>query len=123
MDDIITYIEDQPRQQMQIMMLLHSYISSLPNIQAKIRYKIPFYFQNSWICYLNPVKGGDVELAFLRGRELVDEGGLLSANGRKMVKGVTYQNVEDVSFESLEPVLLEALILDENVPYSVKKKK
>lgn len=108
---------------MQIMMLLHSYISALPNIQAKIRYKIPFYFQKSWICYLNPVKGGGVELAFLRGRELVDEGGLLSANGRKMVKGVTYQNVEDVSFESLEPVLLEALILDENVPYSVKKKK
>lgn len=33
-------------------------------ITRKIRYRIPFYDFNKWICYLNPVKDKQVELCF-----------------------------------------------------------
>jgi hypothetical protein len=96
---------------------------SLPDVTCKIRFKIPFYYRKSWICYLNPVKGNGVEFVFLRGNELSNEQGLLEAKGRKQVSGVTFYEIKEIPQEVLQEVVMEALILDDEVKYKSKRSK
>ena len=103
--------------------MLHEWILEYPRITSKIRYGIPFYYGKSWICYLNPIKAQGVELAFVRGNELSNAQGILDTKSRKQVAGLELFNLEEVPFETLNEVLSEALILDENVPYASKRKK
>lgn len=109
--------------QRDILLHLHELITSFPEVTGKIRYKIPFYDRRSWICYLNPIKGDRVELAFTRGNELSNEQGLLEARGRKQILGVVFDAVEEIPDETVLEVLREALLLDEEVPYRWKRKR
>lgn len=123
MEAILSYIYEKEGPQQQVLQYLHEQISAYPEITGKIRYKIPFYYRKSWICYLNPTKDGGVELAFPRGNELSNEQGLLTANGRKQVRGVTFYSTKDIPEETIHEILAEALLLDEEVPYASKRKK
>ncbi len=123
MDKILTFIYQHDNPQRAILEYLHERISSLPEVTAKIRYKIPFYYRKSWFCYLNPTKDGGVELAFTRGNELSNEQGLLASKGRKQVYGVTFYSLKDIPEDTLFEVLTEALVLDETVKYASKRKK
>ncbi len=118
------YIESRPENQAIIMQTLYDYFTSFPNVQPKVRYRIPFYYQKSWVTYTNPLKNGGVELVFLRGIELSMQEELL-AKDRKMVRGIEYASVEAIDFNYLEMVWLEALDLDLHVkfvsPYLRKK--
>ena len=106
-----------------LLRVLHDFLMSHPGVTAKIRYKIPFYYRKSWICYLNPFKDGGVELAFTRGNELSNEQGLLESKGRKQVYGATFYEVKEIPLETLNEVIQEAFLLDEQVPYASKRKK
>ena len=123
MNDIEAYLSDLASPQQEMMDYLHQLITSYPEVTAKIRYKIPFYYRRSWICYLNPTKDGGVELAFTRGNELSNEQGLLDARGRKQVSGVVFYQLRDIPEAVLHEVLQEAFLLDEEVPYSVRRKR
>lgn len=101
---------------------LHQLLISYPGITAKIAYRIPFYYRKSWICYLNPLKGGGVELAFTRGNELMDESGMLESQGRAQVSGIRYNSPADIDPDGLNPLLQQAILLDETVPYESKRK-
>lgn len=83
----------------------------------KERYKLPFYFGRSWICYLNPLKDGSVELAFTRGNELSNVHGILTHGSRKQIAGVVFQQLGDISFDLVRDTLYEALELDREMPY------
>jgi len=123
MSPVDAYIIDLQGSQKKIMMYLHSYLEGL-NLEAKIRYKIPFYFgKKSWVCYLNPKESDSVELAMLRGNELSNEQGALQFKGRKQVAGITISKVEDIPFAILQEILQEAILLDETVKYDVRRKK
>ncbi|MCI4667355.1 MAG: DUF1801 domain-containing protein [Bacteroidia bacterium] len=100
-----------------ILEYLNSYFMSSPGIQCKIRYKIPFYYRNSWISYTNPIKNDGIELVFLRGNELSNQHGILDAKDRKQVSGIELYSREEIPFRELEETWLEALMLDEEVPY------
>jgi hypothetical protein len=121
--DVESYIESQPEYTKQIMMYFHDELMKIPGIEAKIRYKIPFYYRKSWICYLNPVKSGGVEFAFPRGNELSNSHGLLQSKGRKQVRSITYKSFEDINHDIIFEIINEALILDENVKYASKRAK
>ena len=123
MNDIEAYLSDLDSPQQEMIDYLHQLITSYPEVTAKIRYKIPFYYRRSWICYLNPTKDKGVELAFTRGNELSNEQGLLDARGRKQVSGVVFYQLKDIPEAVLHEVLQEAFLLDEEVPYSVRKKR
>lgn len=122
MNEVEGYIAGLESPQQEIMDFLHQLIASYPEVSPKIRYKIPFYYRRSWICYLNPVKDGGVELAFTRGNELSNEQGLLRFRGRKQVGGVIFYALGDIREEVLHEVLQEAFVLDEQVPYNVRRK-
>jgi len=121
MNLVESFILDQPEPQQSIMQYLHELLLSHPEMNCKIRYKIPFYDRKSWICYLNPTKDEGVELAFTRANELSNEQGLLQFRGRKQVAGIIFHTLEEIPEETLLEVIQEALLLDEEVKYNVKK--
>lgn len=122
-DLVLNFIENQtsPRQR-QLLAYLHDLLATQLGLEAKIRYRIPFYYRYSWICYLNPVPNEGVELAFTRGNELSNAQGLLSSAGRKQVYGIVLHDPATVSEAALLEVLNEAILLDESVPYQSKRK-
>ena len=109
--------------QKELLQFLHELLMSFPEVTNKIRFKIPFYYRKSWICYLNPKKNGSVELAFTRGNELSNEQGLLDAKNRKQVSGIDFFSIKDIPLETLNEIIQEALVLDEMIPYASKNKK
>lgn len=123
MSEIDYFIERYDKPQKEILSLLNSVIVRNDRIQTKIRYGIPFYYQKSWICYLNPLKKGGVELCFLRANELSNEGGTLDFKDRKQVAGITYNSAKEINEPVLNQILQEALILDESIQYRSKRKK
>ncbi|NJL12457.1 MAG: DUF1801 domain-containing protein [Microscillaceae bacterium] len=123
-EELIFFIDRQEPSAQTLLWYLHRFISQQDEaIQVKIRYQLPFYYRKSWICYLNPLKKGGLELAFTRGNELADAPGLLDFRGRKQVSSVIFKHPEEVPEASLREILMEALWLDQHVAYTVKKQK
>ena len=121
MDACLSYIYEREGEQQAIMLHLHELLTAHPEVSGKIRYSIPFYDRKSWICYLNPLKAGGVELAFTRANELSNAQGALDFKGRKQVAGITYASVKDIKEEVLHEIFQEALLLDEEVAYASKR--
>ena len=122
MEAVEDFIYETEGQQRSILEYFHHLLTVDLGLDAKIRFKIPFYFQHSWICYLNPIKNDGIELAFTRGNELSNAQGLLENKGRKQIFGIEVYDVNDLNEEALFEVLQEALLLDETVPYASKRK-
>ena len=123
MSMLMTHIESLANQQREITSFLHSWLTMEHNLEAKYRFKIPFYYQNTWICYLNPIKNDGIEFNFVRARELSLHEDVLDFKGRKMVAGISLYDVKKIPLDKLGLVLEEALILDETTPYTFKKRK
>ena len=75
------------------------------------------------MCYLNPTKDNGVELCFTRGNELSNTQRILQSKGRKQVSGITYYEIKQIEESPILEILHEALLLDNEVPYKIKKKK
>lgn len=115
------YIYGLAEPQREIIIYFHELLINW-GLQDKIRFKIPFYYGKSWICYLNPLKDDKVELAFLRGNELSNEQGLLESKGRKQVSGITFTDIKTMPIDTILEILQEAIILDESSPYKSKRR-
>lgn len=122
MTTIDDFAFEQSDNQSEILHYLHDQFMAFPEISFKIRYKIPFYYRKSWVCYLNPIKKEGIELAFLRGNELSNTQGLLDAKGRKQVMGITFKERSAIPIHTVLEIFQEALMLDEAVPYESKRK-
>lgn len=102
---------------------LDHFLMTFPEFTSKLRWKIPFYFRKSWICYINPLKGDGIEFAFVRANELSNEQGALDFKKRKQIAGISYFSPKEINFELIMVILEEAIILDDTVAYSNRKKK
>ena len=122
MNQVEEFIFSFPSPQKDVLLYLHNSLTSKFNLNPKIRFKIPFYYNKSWICYLNPIKPDKIELNFTRGNELSNKQGILLAKNRKQVKGIEFSNIESIDEQSVFEIINEAIILDENVPYKSKRK-
>ncbi|MDX1326472.1 MAG: DUF1801 domain-containing protein [Arenibacter sp.] len=118
-EEFIYQHEDDQRK---IMLFLHKWLTLDLNLTDKMRYKIPFYYGKSWICYLNPTNKGTIEFAFVRGNELSNEQNLLESKGRKQVFSVEFEKLKDIPQQALHEILQEAILLDEVKPYPSKRK-
>ena len=118
---ISDYLYHLTSKQAGIVQFLHDLIMENPTIEVKRRWNLPFYYRKSWICYFNILKNGNVEWAFTRGNELSNENQWLEARGRKQIYSVNFASVHDIELQLAKITLQEALLLDEHVPYSVKK--
>ena len=113
MNPVEEYIYSQKGAQKDLMLHLHLWLLQTGNLKPKISYGIPFYYGKRWVCYLNPLKTGGVELAFTRGNELKNESGILNNKGRKLVYGIELESIEKIPHEALDEVLGEAIRLDQ----------
>ena len=116
------FIYDHTGAQGEVLQYLYDMLMSFPEMETKIRYRVPFFYRKSWICYLNPKKDGCIELCFLRANEMSNEQGLLDFKERTQVAGVTYGSVKEINDELLWEVVQEAILLDETVKYKSKRK-
>ncbi len=123
MEAVEDFIYRHEGQQRELLLQLHQVLTEELNLSPKIRYKIPFYYNRSWICYLNPTKQDTVELAFTRGNELSNAQGLLDSKGRQQVFSIEITSLSDIQNEALHEVWQEAILLDETVPYASKRQK
>lgn len=117
-DDFIQRHEGEDRK---ILNFLHELLAGELELEPKVRYKIPFYYHKSWVCYLNPLNNSGIELAFLRGNELSNDQGILTSKGRKQVMGIEFKKLSDIPLSLLKEVIHEALLLDREVPYRKRK--
>lgn len=121
MSAVLNYIFKQHGNQKEILLYFHDLFTNELNFTSKIRYKIPFYDYRSWICYMNPIKGGKIELAFIYGNELSNKQGLLQKKKRKQIAGIEFENLEDIPLEVVHEIIQEAILLDEATAYKSKK--
>ena len=123
MTPVKSFIYQQEGKQREILNFLYEHLLTYPGVEAKLRYKIPFYYRKTWICYTNPLKGDAIELVFVRGNELSNAQGLLEARGRRQVRGLILEEVEKIPINTLGEVIHEALIIDTEIPYQSKRRK
>lgn len=121
MQTVESFIDSFEGDQHELLIYFHDLLNSFPAITYKIRYKIPFYDQNTWVCYLNPVKPNKIALCFLRGHELSNEQGILESKGRKQVLSVEFSAVNEIPKKEINEIIKEALFLDETIPYKPRK--
>jgi len=121
MTDVEDFIYQYEDDQREVMLFLHNWLTRDLNLTEKIRFKIPFYYGKSWICYLNPTKKDTIEFAFVRGNELCNEQGILDNKGRKQVYSIEIKNVKEIPQQTLNEIIQEAILLDETIPYKSKR--
>lgn len=119
--EIEEYTESLQPHQKQVIYLLHEMIMDNPEMELKRKFKLPFYYRKSWICYFTILKNGAVEWAFTRGNELSNDNDYLKSRGRKQVSSVEFSSVNEIDISKAKACLHEALLLDERIPYSIKK--
>lgn len=123
MHPVDEFIHSFDGDQREIMLLISRLLLEQPGVTGKMTYKIPFFYRRSWLCYLNPLKDGGVEFAFTRGSELSNNSGILSANGRKQVMGAVFYQINEIPVEAVRENIHEAILLDEQKPYNVRRKR
>ncbi len=122
MSEVEEYIYHFEGNQREVLFFFHDLFTKGLNLTEKIRFKIPFYYGRSWICFLNPVKGGKIEVAFIRGNELSNDQGLLDSKGRKQVYGIEFEKISQIPLQLMNEIIHEAILLDLSTPYSIKRK-
>ena len=121
MTEVEEYIYNLEGSQRELMLYFHKLLSVDLNLTDRIRFKIPFYYRKSWICYLNHTKNNTVEFAFVRGNELSNSKGLLDSKGRKQVLSIEITKLSEVPLYELDEIIQEAIILDDSIPYASKR--
>ena len=123
MPSVQDFIFNASGKQKAILEYLDAIITENPRVISKIRYKVPFYYLKSWICYLIPRKDGSVDLSFIRGNELSNEDGLWQARDRKQVKSLSFFDINEIPVDAVNRILHETFLLDEISSKASKKKK
>jgi hypothetical protein len=122
MNPVESFILEKNGKQQEIFQFLHLWIlSKHTGIHTFISYGIPFYKLNRRLCYLNPMKNGDVDFVFLEGAKFINFGHLLNKDKRKQVGGYMVSDLEDIDMTHLEYLMVEAIELDQSIYESILK--
>jgi len=101
-----TFQETLSESQLGLVLYLDKLLQS-EGLSKKMRYRVPFYDHDTWLCYINKLKGGHLELCFLDGKDIIKSEPFLDMKGRKRVGGLTLDPAEDVD-EALVVRLIKA---------------
>ncbi|MEZ4903976.1 MAG: DUF1801 domain-containing protein [Spirosomataceae bacterium] len=90
-----------------------------PQMRERFSFQTIFFVCIDYLCYfgkIHPTKG--IEIGFVKGHLLKDEANILEAKNRKMVRGITFRNLQDFRAreEAFLEVLQEAILLNETYP-------
>lgn len=110
-------------EQVQIIKFIHNELLNYPAIECKIKFKIPFFYKNTWIAYLNPIKKDGIEFCIVRAKEIPSISEFVNYKKRTMIAGISYYSIKEIDFNILHFVFQEAYQLDSTTPYTFKKTK
>lgn len=114
MQSLLDFLDTLPEQQRLLVVALHDHIVEVePPITVRMVYGIPFFYKGKRFAYLNPMKNGGVDLGFTRGHAMDDTSGLLEAKGRAQIKTATFQNAEEVPWETVTEWVRQAIELND----------
>lgn len=108
---VIDYIYRLQGSQQELFRVIHSFLSDYP-LTSSIKYGIPFYSGTKIVCYANAQKPAGLEIVFWRAPEMKESSPHLALKKRKSMAGIQYASLDDVNFEILDTLLLEALRCD-----------
>ena len=112
MNRVDQYIANLPSELHAVAQHLRKLILSTIEVEERLSYTVPFYYDRSRVCYLNYRKdAGVIDLGFCRGHEMQDIG-LLEVKGRKEVRTIEFKSINDIDEDSIKELLLEAERLD-----------
>ncbi len=112
------YILEQPEPFRSILLQIKVVIeNTLPEVELKFKYKIPFYYIDGRpFCYLNVPKGKKfVDVGFWNAAHLTAYTEHLTTAGRKVMKSLRYHSLEEINGKVVIEILKDA--------YAVKDKK
>lgn len=113
MDAVYSYIHNQEKWKSEIMLLLQKLIlQTIPAVEEKISYKVPFYYYHGRFCFIYSHKRG-IDIGFCKGFKLSNTQGLLKCKATKYVRTITYLSIADVNSTLLSEILQEAALLNE----------
>ena len=107
----VYFLEQQEPLQSIMLYVRQVILKTLPNIQERYSYKIPFYNMGKKpMIYLNVLKGTDfVDVAFVQGILLEhDFPELQDYNNRKQVRSIQLKSIEDLDESSFVKLLQTA---------------
>lgn len=114
MTPVDQYIQSKPKSLSEVLDFLNEQILFFEvGIKSSIKWGVPYYSKKRSICYLNVVKGKEVELNFTKGNlfdPVIREE--LRFYGRTVVGGVRFKNLEEIDVDSLNYLLAEAMRID-----------
>lgn len=106
-----SYILDQVDPFREILLQLQVLIEgTIPELELKFKYRIPFYYLDGKpFCYLNvPKKKTYVDVGFWSSAHLTVHQEHMVTEGRKVMKSLRYQNLQEIDATILCEVLLDA---------------
>lgn len=113
MNSVEDYALGLEGEQKAIVQFLHHRITEHHGLMVQLKFDIPMYSRKSWICYMNPIKKGGIELAFVNGHLLSNEQGILSMKKRKYVAGIDLFHISEIPEKAIDEIIQEAIILDD----------
>ncbi|MEN3322636.1 DUF1801 domain-containing protein [Mariniflexile soesokkakense] len=112
MKPVDDYFLNQKEPYQSIMLYVRSVIlNTLPEVEERYSYKIPFYnCHKKPLIYLNVLKGTNyVDVAFVQGILLEKQFPILkNDNNRKQVRSIQLKSLEDLNHANFVELLLEA---------------
>lgn len=87
-------------------------LETVPGIEEKFSFKIPFYHYHGMFCYLNKTKGG-LDLGFCRGKDLIMAFPQLDLRGRDMVASVVLTQPKDIEQLQIPELIIGAAAWNE----------
>jgi len=115
------FLDFLPENELKIVQHLRSIIlDCFPNPKEKLSYNVPYYFQQSRVCFIWPssvpwgkVKRDGVLLGFTKGYLMRDEIGYLEKGDRKQVYTKTFHRIDEIDTELVKTYIFEALEVDQ----------
>lgn len=113
MRSVDEYIESLPDERKKICEIARELIlTNVPGIEEKLSFKIPFYHYFGMFMYLNNTKEG-VDVAFCRGKDLLEEFPQLNIKKRAAIATITIQTKNDIAKLNLRELIVAAAAWNE----------
>ncbi|MFZ4057924.1 MAG: DUF1801 domain-containing protein [Ferruginibacter sp.] len=96
-------------------------LKTVPEIEERFSYKIPFYHYYGMFCYINPKKSS-IDLGFCRGQDLLEAFPELESKNRKIVATVTIRSTKDVQQLNIAAMVSTAAIHQQTIALGKRKK-
>jgi hypothetical protein len=115
MNPVSEYIYSCDPDNQEIMFTLHDVFVNNFGLTPKIKFRVPFYYGNSWVVYMNPLKVQGIELCYINANKFEDPTGLLNFKKRTQVAGITITCLEGIPLEAIYEVTDIALNYDKTL--------